>query len=49
MAGVELVSLSKISPEDVIHEYDFERPHQAIDMRRPGDLYVPSSEALPRS
>jgi putative transposase len=29
--------------EDFIHEYNFERPHQALEMKRPGDLYVPSN------
>ena len=24
------------------HEFNYERPHQALDMRRPGDLYRPS-------
>lgn len=28
--------------EDFIHEYNFERPHQALEMKRPADLYVPS-------
>ena len=28
--------------EDFIHEYNYERPHQALDMKRPGDLYRPS-------
>jgi putative transposase len=25
--------------EDFIHEYNYERPHQALDMKCPGDLY----------
>ena len=25
--------------EDFIHEYNYERPHQALDMKRPADLY----------
>jgi len=25
-----------------VREYNFERPHQALDMKRPGDLYQPS-------
>lgn len=36
--------------EDFIHEFNYERPHQALDMRRPGDLYLPSNrkyEGLP--
>jgi putative transposase len=28
--------------EDFIHEYNFERPHEALQMKRPGDLYVRS-------
>lgn len=28
--------------EDFIYEYNFERPHQALEMKRPADLYVPS-------
>jgi putative transposase len=28
--------------EDFIHEYNFERPHQGLAMKRPGDLYRPS-------
>jgi putative transposase len=28
--------------EDFIHEYNYERPHQALDMKCPGDLYRPS-------
>lgn len=28
--------------EDFIHEYNYERPHQALDMQCPGDLYRPS-------
>lgn len=27
-----------------INEYNFERPHEALDMKTPNDLYVPSSE-----
>jgi putative transposase len=36
--------------EDFIHEYNYERPHQALDMKRPADIYQPSSriyEGLP--
>lgn len=29
--------------EDFIQEYNYERPHQALNMKRPGDLYRPSS------
>ena len=25
------------------HDFNFERPHQALDMKRPGDLYTPSA------
>ena len=28
--------------DEFIHEYNFERPHQALEMKRPGDLYQPS-------
>jgi len=36
--------------EDFIREYNYERPHQALDMKRPADIYQPSSriyEGLP--
>jgi transposase InsO family protein len=36
--------------EDFIHEYNYERPHQALGMMRPADLYTPSThkyEGLP--
>lgn len=36
--------------EDFIHEYNYERPHQALDMKRPADIYQPSTriyEGLP--
>ena len=26
-----------------LHEYNYERPHQALEMKRPGDIYRPSS------
>lgn len=29
--------------DDFMHEYNFERPHQGLDMQRPADLYRPSS------
>jgi len=29
--------------EDFIYEYNFERPHQALGMMRPADLYSPST------
>jgi transposase InsO family protein len=29
------------------HEFDFERPHEAIEMKTPGSLYVPSARELP--
>jgi len=28
--------------DQFVQEYNFERPHQALDMKRPGDLYQPS-------
>jgi putative transposase len=28
--------------EDFIREYNYERPHQALEMKRPTDLYTPS-------
>jgi putative transposase len=28
-----------------LREYNYERPHQALDMKRPGDIYRPSSRA----
>lgn len=36
--------------EDFIHEYNYERPHQALDMKKPAQLYTPSTrkyEGLP--
>jgi transposase InsO family protein len=36
--------------EDFIHEYNYERPHQALKMKKPAQLYTPSSrkyEGLP--
>ena len=36
--------------EDFIHEYNYERPHQALEMKKPAQLYVPSTrkyEGLP--
>ena len=36
--------------EDFIYEYNYERPHQALDMKRPADIYQPSAriyEGLP--
>jgi len=36
--------------EDFIYEYNFERPHQALEMKKPAQLYTPSSrkyEGLP--
>ncbi len=36
--------------EDFIHENNYERPHQALEMMRPTDLYTPSTrnyEGLP--
>jgi len=36
--------------DDCIHEYNYKRPYQALEMQRPGDLYQPSSrryEGLP--
>jgi len=36
--------------EDFIYEYNYERPHQALEMKKPADLYVPSTrkyEGLP--
>lgn len=36
--------------EDFIHEYNYERPHQALEMKKPGELYTPSNrkyEGLP--
>lgn len=36
--------------EDFINEYNYERPHQALDMKRPADIYQPSTriyEGLP--
>ena len=29
--------------EDFIHEYNFERPHQALEMKKPAELYAPST------
>lgn len=29
--------------EDFIHEYNFERPHQALEIKRLGDLYQQSN------
>jgi transposase InsO family protein len=29
--------------EDFIQKYNYERPHQALEMKRPGDLYRPST------
>jgi transposase InsO family protein len=29
------------------HEFNFERPHQAIDMQTPADCYTPSPRAMP--
>ena len=28
-------------------EYNYERPHEALDMSRPGDLYQPSNREMP--
>jgi putative transposase len=36
--------------EDFIHEYNYERPHQALEMKKPAQLYTPSTrqyEGLP--
>ncbi|MFM8257447.1 MAG: integrase core domain-containing protein, partial [Polynucleobacter sp.] len=29
--------------EDFIHEYNYERPHQALEMKKPAELYTPSA------
>jgi putative transposase len=29
--------------EDFIHEYNYERPHQALEMKKPAQLYAPST------
>jgi transposase InsO family protein len=31
--------------DDFIHEYNFERPHEALEMKRPADLYQASARA----
>jgi putative transposase len=31
------------SLKDFQHEYNFERPHEALDMKAPGNIYTPSS------
>jgi putative transposase len=36
--------------EDFIQEFNYERPHQALEMKRPADFYQPSDrkyEGLP--
>ena len=30
------------------NKYNYERPHEALNMKRPGDIYVPSERKLPK-
>ena len=30
-----------------IHEFNYERPHEALDMQTPGSVYRPSARAMP--
>jgi putative transposase len=33
--------------DDFVDEFNNERPHEALDMKRPADMYTPSTMALP--
>lgn len=33
--------------DDFLQDYNFERPHQALELRTPSELYVPSPRAMP--
>lgn len=34
--------------DEWVHEFNFERPHEALEMKRPGDLFIASPRVMPK-
>ncbi len=43
----ETLSAQQSAFDDFIHEYNFQRPHEALDQKTPASIYRPSAIPFP--